>query len=128
MVQIDPSPLVPHFDGNPEGSARTVILDHSLVLVFVHPFIPNAPCFYLNGAIGTISVRFHAPGAPEVFLDDGSEEIGCKPQRYYLVERANQRNVNDLLGALYFTEDFVGFWQQGASVPDDEMPCCAAGK
>jgi hypothetical protein len=80
----------------------------------------------LNGRWNNLEYGSNAPGAPDVFLDDGRlKEIWSQPQRYYLVARANQtQRFNDLLGERNI--EILG--RSGGKLLMTNMPCCAAGK
>ena len=80
----------------------------------------------LNGRWNNLEYGSNAPGAPDVFLDDGKlKEIWSEPQRYYLVARANQaQRFNDLLGERNI--EILG--RSGGKLLMTNMPCCETGK
>jgi hypothetical protein len=103
-----------------------IILDHSYYWFSSIPFYTNRPVLLLNGRWNNLEYGSNAPGAPDVFLDDGRlKEIWSQPQRYYLVARANQtQRFNDLLGERNI--EILG--RSGGKLLMTNMPCCAAGK
>jgi hypothetical protein len=80
----------------------------------------------LNGRWNNLEYGSNAPNAPDVFLDDSKlKTLWSRPQRYYLVARANQmQRFAGLLGQ----DNIDVLNRSGGKLLMTNMPCCASGQ
>jgi hypothetical protein len=109
-----------------EDPPGQIILDHSYYWFSSIPFDTNRPVLLLNGRWNNLEYGSNAPGAPDVFLDDGKlKTLWSQPQRYYLVARANQtQRFNDLLGQNNI--EILG--RSGGKLLMTNLPCCGSSR
>jgi len=89
MVKFDPylssQPIVAALEKAPEGG---LIIDHHYYWFSSVFFYANRNALLLNGRFNNMVYGSYAPGAPNVFLDDGQfRELWMKPARQYIVAR-----------------------------------------
>ena len=87
MVVFDPylssRPLAEALQRSPEGN---LVIDHHYYTFSSIFFYTNRTAWLLNGRFNNLVYGSYAPGAPDVFLNDGQwKDLWLGPQRYYLV-------------------------------------------
>ena len=87
MVVFDPylssRPLAEALQRSPEGN---LVIDHHYYTFSSIFFYTNRTAWLLNGRFNNLVYGSYAPGAPDVFLNDGQwKDLWLRPQRYYLV-------------------------------------------
>jgi 4-amino-4-deoxy-L-arabinose transferase-like glycosyltransferase len=92
MVTFDPylssRPLAEALLRAPQGE---LVIDHHYYTFSSIFFYTNRTAWLLNGRFNNLVYGSYAPGAPDVFLDDGQwRERWLGPARYYLVAKMDQ--------------------------------------
>jgi hypothetical protein len=101
MVVFDPylssRPLAEALQRSPEGN---LVIDHHYYTFSSIFFYTNRTAWLLNGRFNNLVYGSHAPGAPDVFLNDGQwKDLWLGPQRYYLVaDNQEQPRFEKLVG------------------------------
>ena len=89
MIKFDPylssRPIVEALDKAPEGG---LIIDHHYYWFSSVFFYADRNALLLNGRFNNMVYGSYAPGAPNVFLDDGQfRQLWMQPARQYIVAR-----------------------------------------
>jgi 4-amino-4-deoxy-L-arabinose transferase-like glycosyltransferase len=93
MVVFDPylssRPLASAIERAPQG---TLVVDHHYYTFSSIFFYTNRTAWLLNGRFNNLVYGSYAPGAPNIFLDDGQwRDMWLSPQRCYIVADDSQR-------------------------------------
>ena len=102
LVVFDPylssRPLAEALLHSPEG--KLIVDEHYYYFSSVF-FYTNRTALLLNGRYNTMEYGSHAPGTPEVFIDDAAiKQLWMQPQRYYLVaDETTRPRFQKLVGA-----------------------------
>jgi hypothetical protein len=83
-----------------QGPPGQIIVDHNYYWFSSVPFYTGRSELLLNGRMNNLEYGSNAPGAPEVFIDDGKlATLWSQAQRYYLLAKSDQiSRFNKLLG------------------------------
>lgn len=87
-----------------QGPSGQTIVDHNYYWFSSVPFYTGSKELLLNGRRNNLEYGSNAPNAPDVFInDDNLKTLWSKPQRYYLLAKADQiSRFDDLLGPTNF--------------------------
>jgi 4-amino-4-deoxy-L-arabinose transferase-like glycosyltransferase len=93
MVAFDPylssRPLAEAIERAPRGH---LVVDHHYYTFSSIFFYTNQTAWLLNGRFNNLVYGSYAPGAPNVFLNDGQwKDLWLGPERYYLVAKDEER-------------------------------------
>jgi 4-amino-4-deoxy-L-arabinose transferase-like glycosyltransferase len=113
MITFDPylssRPLAQALLRSPQGE---LVIDHHYYTFSSIFFYTNRRAWLLNGRFNNLVYGSYAPGAPNVFLNDGEwKQRWLGPERYYLVADDEQRpRFESLVGkeALYVVQESGG--------------------
>jgi hypothetical protein len=91
MVRFDPflssRPLAQALERSPQGE---LIVNHHYYWFSSVFFYTNRTALLLNGRFHNMVYGSYAPGAPNVFINDGQfKDLWLKPDRYYIVTKAS---------------------------------------
>jgi hypothetical protein len=94
MVVFDPylssRPLAEAIERSPRGH---LVVDHHYYTFSSIFFYTNRTAWLLNGRFNNLVYGSYAPGAPDVFLNDGQwKDLWLGPERYYLVAKDEERS------------------------------------